>query len=201
MRWFEAHLPATGVDASRALGHGARRACRSPARSSRELLQTLDRRTISRPRPSRFMSFREMDVGMVPGAGRPHQLHRRSRLRDLGASPTTSARSTTLLMRGAARDSACADFGMRALLNRCGSRRASAPGSREYRPIYGALRGRARTASSISRRATSSAARRRRAEQRRRPRAAPRHLRGRGRRCRRDRATSRSGTTARWSAG
>ena len=46
MRWFESHLPDSGV-AIRSLRSDAHRACRSPGPSSRELLASLAREDVS----------------------------------------------------------------------------------------------------------------------------------------------------------
>ncbi len=58
-------------------------ACRWPGPDSRALLQSLVRDDLSTA-AFPFMSFRRMDVGMVPGLRRPRILHGRPGLRDLG---------------------------------------------------------------------------------------------------------------------
>ncbi len=153
LRWFEAHLPRPGV---------AIRSLRT------ELLGLRHRRDRGRASCCRaltgddvsnaalpFLSFRAMDVGDAAGARRPHLVHRRARLRDLGARrlPACAVR------RDRSPRAPISDCGTsaRARSIRCASRRASATGrantGRSTRP-----RRRGSIASSMSRRRISSAA-------------------------------------------
>ena len=95
-----------------------------------------------------------------------------------GSRPSTSARSTTLLMkdRRAARHPAHRRPGSR---RPCGSRKASAPGRANTGPTYGPVRGRARPLRGAEEgRLRGPCGRGRGQDQRRRP-APPRDLRGR----------------------
>ena len=132
LSWFERHLPADGVvcraasmdypGLSIAGPEGARAAARAHAR------RRLERGV---PVPVVPQDGRRHD----PGAGRPRQLHRRTRLRNLGPAGISARAAYAAARRPASRSgwpsSACARC------SACGWRRASARGSREYRPIYG----------------------------------------------------------------
>ena len=81
-RWFHRHLPEDGSVELRALGTGwCGLSIAGPA--SREVLASVTRADVS-AEAFRFMDIRDMELGMAPGHGGAHHLHRRPRLRDLG---------------------------------------------------------------------------------------------------------------------
>jgi glycine cleavage system aminomethyltransferase T len=65
MRWFEKHLPEDGSVRVHRFGMNLVRACRSPGRSARKVLEKLTDDDVSNA-AFRFMDFREMDVGGAP---------------------------------------------------------------------------------------------------------------------------------------
>ena len=154
--------------------------------------------TMSRMRRCPFLSFRAMDVGDAAGARRPHLVHRRARLRDLGAR-RLPARALRRDRSPRAPISACGTSA-RARSIRCASKRASATGrantgrsTRRRRP--GSI------ASSMSRRRISSAATAVLRDRERRSRAPARHARRRRDRSRRDRRRAGVARRRRSSAG
>jgi dimethylglycine dehydrogenase len=130
LRWFERHMPATGVTVRPCAMQYVGLSVAGPR--SRELLQSLvdaDLSTAAFP----FLSFRAARCRHGAGAGRPHFVHRRPGLRDLG-----DHRLSTHAVRSA-------DAGGRALgLRHFGGRALHAmrleksfgTWAREYRPIY-----------------------------------------------------------------
>ena len=132
LRWFEAHLPATGVDDALA-AHRHARASRIAGPKSRELLARVCRDDVSQ---------RGVSVPGVPrdgsrdaaGARRPHLVHRRARLRDLGAG-----RLPARALRGDASRRARISGSRTSARARCNSLRLEksfGTWAREYRPIY-----------------------------------------------------------------
>ena len=193
MRWFERAPAAAGVSV-----RSLRTECwasRSPGRKSRELLQKL----VPTGHVDGSVSvhgFRADGCRQVPAHRRPHHVHRRPRLRDLGRRRTTSARSTTALRGGR---------GSRPRAFRCARAQLDAPGKElrqlvarvpsDLRPVRGRPRAFHRPRQGRLHRPRRGCARRRAAA-----RAGWSHWPS-TRTTRTRSATSRSGTTARWSAG
>ena len=82
LRWFESHLPSSGV-AFRSLRTGLLGFAIAGPRS-RDLLATLCDDDVSNAALP-FLSFCKTEVARVPAFGRAHLVHRRAGLRDLGA--------------------------------------------------------------------------------------------------------------------
>ena len=101
---------------------------------SRALLQSLVRDDLSTA-AFPFMSFRRMEIGMVPGYVGPRVLHRRSRLRNLG-DHGLSARAVRSTRSRPAASIGLKLFGGRAL-NAMRIEKSFGTWAREYRPIYG----------------------------------------------------------------
>jgi dimethylglycine dehydrogenase len=131
LRWFERHLPASGVTVRACAMQYVGLSVAGPR--SRELLQSLvdaDLSTSAFP----FMSFRALDVGMVPAL-----VGRVSFTGDLGYEIwVTSDYQRTLfdLLTRAGRQLGLRHFGGRAL-NSMRLEKSFGTWAREYRPIYG----------------------------------------------------------------
>ncbi len=132
LRWFERHMPASGVSVRPCAMEYVGLSVAGP--NSRALLQSLVRDDLSTA-AFPFMSFRRMDIGMVPG-----YVGRVSFTGDLGYEiwVTTDYQRALydLLDRGRA---ASMDSGSSAAARSmpCASKRAFGSWAREYRPIYG----------------------------------------------------------------
>jgi dimethylglycine dehydrogenase len=131
MRWFERHMPAAGVSVRPCAMEYVGLSLAGP--NSRALLQSLvrdDLTTAAFP----FMSFRRMEIGMVPG-----YVGRVSFTGDLGYEiwvTTDYQRALYELLRKAGREHGLKLFGGRAL-NAMRIEKSFGSWAREYRPIYG----------------------------------------------------------------
>ncbi|HUN76187.1 MAG TPA: FAD-dependent oxidoreductase [Steroidobacteraceae bacterium] len=132
VRWFEKHLPASGVTVRPCAMQYFGLTVAGP--SSRALLQSLVREDLATP-SFPFLSFRRMDVGMVPAL-----VGRLSFTGELGYEIwVTSEYQRTLyeLLTAAGRQFGLEHFGGRAL-NSLRLEKCFGTWAREYRPIYGA---------------------------------------------------------------
>jgi dimethylglycine dehydrogenase len=131
MRWFERHLPASGVSVRPCAMQYVGLSVAGP--QSRALLQSLVRDDLSTA-AFPFMSFRRMEIGMVPG-----YVGRVSFTGDLGYEiwvTTDYQRSLYDLLAKAGRAHGLKLFGGRAL-NAMRIEKSFGSWAREYRPIYG----------------------------------------------------------------
>ncbi len=90
LRWFEAHMP-DGVTMRSLRNEWLGFAIAGPR--SRELLSRVCRDDVSNAAWP-FLAFRATEVGDAAGAHRPHLVHRRAGLRDLGAVRRPARRCT-----------------------------------------------------------------------------------------------------------
>jgi dimethylglycine dehydrogenase len=133
LRWFEKHAPPSGVSVRPCAMEYVGLSLAGP--HSRDLLQTLvrdDLATTAFP----FMSFRRMDIGMVPA-----YVGRVSFTGELGFEiwvTTDYQRALHELLVNAGRDHGLRNFGGRAL-NAMRIEKGFGTWAREYRPIYGPL--------------------------------------------------------------
>ncbi|MFI4995302.1 MAG: FAD-dependent oxidoreductase [Hyphomicrobiales bacterium] len=130
-RWFERHLPPTGVKLRPCAMEYLGLSIAGP--KSRELLQRLVRDELS-SNMTPFRSFRRMDVGMVPAL-----VGRVSFTGELGYEIWVTSeyqRALYLLLTEAGKDLGLRHFGGRAL-NAMRLEKSFGSWSREYRPIYG----------------------------------------------------------------
>jgi dimethylglycine dehydrogenase len=130
-RWFERHLPPTGVVVRPCAVEYVGLSVAGP--KSRALLQSLVRDDLSTA-AFPFMSFRRMDVGMVPA-----YVGRVSFTGELGYEiwvTTDYQRALYALLTGAGREFGLKPFGGRAL-NALRIEKGFGTWAREYRPIYG----------------------------------------------------------------
>jgi dimethylglycine dehydrogenase len=133
LRWFEKHAPPSGVSVRPCAMEYVGLSVAGP--HSRDLLQTLvrdDLATTAFP----FMSFRRMDIGMVPA-----YVGRVSFTGELGFEIWVTAdyqRALHELLVKAGRDHGLRNFGGRAL-NAMRIEKGFGTWAREYRPIYGPL--------------------------------------------------------------
>jgi dimethylglycine dehydrogenase len=131
LRWFERHLPPSGVSVRACASEYVGLSVAGPR--SRELLQSLvdaDLATAAFP----FMSFRQLDVGMVPA-----YVGRVSFTGDLGYEIWVTSdyqRALYDLLASAGKDMGLRHFGGRAL-NAMRLEKSFGTWAREYRPIYG----------------------------------------------------------------
>jgi dimethylglycine dehydrogenase len=131
LRWFERHMPASGVSVRPCAMEYVGLSVAGPR--SRDLLQSLVREDLSSA-AFPFMSFRRMDVGMVPG-----YVGRVSFTGDLGYEiwvTTDYQRALYDLLVKAGREFGLRLFGGRAL-NSMRIEKSFGSWAREYRPIYG----------------------------------------------------------------
>jgi dimethylglycine dehydrogenase len=131
LRWFERHMPASGVSLRPCAMEYVGLSVAGP--HSRDLLQSLVRDDLSNA-AFPFMSFRRMDVGMVPG-----YVGRVSFTGDLGYEiwvTTDYQRALYDLLVKAGREFGLKLFGGRAL-NSMRIEKSFGSWAREYRPIYG----------------------------------------------------------------
>ena len=131
MRWFERHMPATGVSVRPCAMEYVGLSVAGP--HSRALLQKLVRDDLSTS-AFPFMSFRRMEIGMVPG-----YVGRVSFTGDLGFEiwvTTDYQRALYDALVKAGRDFGLTLFGGRAL-NAMRIEKSFGSWAREYRPIYG----------------------------------------------------------------
>ncbi len=131
MRWFERHMPAAGVSVRPCAMEYVGLSVAGP--HSRALLQSLVRDDLSTA-AFPFMSFRRMEIGMVPG-----YVGRVSFTGDLGYEiwvTTDYQRALYDLLREAGRAHGLKLFGGRAL-NAMRIEKSFGSWAREYRPIYG----------------------------------------------------------------
>jgi dimethylglycine dehydrogenase len=131
MRWFERHMPASGVTVRPCAMEYVGLSIAGP--QSRALLQTLVRDDLSTA-AFPFMSFRRMEIGMVPG-----YVGRVSFTGDLGYEiwvTTDYQRALYDLLVRAGRDFGLKLFGGRAL-NAMRIEKSFGSWAREFRPIYG----------------------------------------------------------------
>jgi dimethylglycine dehydrogenase len=131
MRWFERHMPASGVSVRPCAMQYTGLAIAGP--HSRALLQSLVRDDLSTA-AFPFMSFRQMEIGMVPG-----YVGRVSFTGELGYEiwvTTDYQRALYELLMRAGRDYGLRLFGGRAL-NAMRIEKSFGSWAREYRPIYG----------------------------------------------------------------
>ena len=131
MRWFERHMPATGVSVRPCAMEYVGLSVAGP--HSRALLQSLVRDDLSTA-AFPFMSFRRMEIGMVPG-----YVGRVSFTGDLGYEiwvTTDYQRALYDLLAKAGREYGLKLFGGRAL-NAMRIEKSFGSWAREYRPIYG----------------------------------------------------------------
>jgi len=131
MRWFEAHLPETGVAIRPLRAELLGFSIAGPR--SRALLQCLVREDVSN-KAFPFLSFREMDVGMIPA-----KVGRITFTGDLGYEIWVGVdyhRALYALLREAGADLGIRLFGARAL-NSLRLEKGFGSWAREYRPIYG----------------------------------------------------------------
>jgi dimethylglycine dehydrogenase len=131
LRWFERHLPPSGVSVRACASEYVGLSVAGPR--SRELLQSLvdaDLATAAFP----FMSFRQLDVGMVPAF-----VGRVSFTGDLGYEIWVTSdyqRALYDLLAGAGKSLGLRHFGGRAL-NAMRLEKSFGTWAREFRPIYG----------------------------------------------------------------
>jgi dimethylglycine dehydrogenase len=131
MRWFERHMPASGVSVRPCAMEYAGLSVAGP--HSRALLQSLVRDDLSTA-AFPFMSFRRMEIGMVPG-----YVGRVSFTGDLGFEiwvTTDYQRALYDLLTKAGREHGLKLFGGRAL-NSMRIEKGFGSWAREFRPIYG----------------------------------------------------------------
>jgi len=131
MRWFERHMPASGVSVRPCAMEYVGLSVAGP--HSRALLQSLVREDLSTA-AFPFMSFRRMEIGMVPG-----YVGRVSFTGDLGYEiwvTTDYQRALYDLLVKAGREYGLKLFGGRAL-NAMRIEKSFGSWAREYRPIYG----------------------------------------------------------------
>ncbi|HEV7612193.1 MAG TPA: FAD-dependent oxidoreductase [Steroidobacteraceae bacterium] len=131
MRWFERHMPASGVTVRPCAMEYVGLSVAGP--NSRALLQSLVRDDLSTA-AFPFMSFKRMEIGMVPG-----YVGRVSFTGDLGFEiwvTTDYQRALYDLLVKAGRDYDLKLFGGRAL-NAMRIEKSFGSWAREYRPIYG----------------------------------------------------------------
>ncbi len=131
MRWFERHMPASGVTVRPCAMEYVGLSVAGP--NSRALLQSLVRDDLSTA-AFPFMSFRRMEIGMVPG-----YVGRVSFTGDLGFEiwvTTDYQRALYDLLVKAGREYGLKLFGGRAL-NAMRIEKSFGSWAREYRPIYG----------------------------------------------------------------
>ena len=131
MRWFERHMPASGVSVRPCAIEYVGLSVAGP--NSRALLQSLVRDDLSTA-ACPFMSFRRMEIGMVPA-----YVGRVSFTGDLGFEiwvTTDYQRALYDLIVKAGRDYGLKLFGGRAL-NSMRIEKSFGSWAREYRPIYG----------------------------------------------------------------
>jgi dimethylglycine dehydrogenase len=131
MRWFERHMPASGVSVRPCAMEYVGLSVAGP--NSRALLQSLVRDDLSTA-AFPFMSFRRMEIGMVPG-----YVGRVSFTGDLGYEIWVTSdyqRALYDALLGAGRAHGLRLFGGRAL-NCMRIEKSFGSWSREYRPIYG----------------------------------------------------------------
>ncbi len=131
MRWFERHMPASGVSLRPCAMEYVGLSVAGPR--ARALLQTLVREDLSNA-SFPFMSFKRMDVGMVPA-----YVGRVSFTGDLGYEIWVTAdyqRALYDLLVAAGREHGLKPFGGRAL-NTMRIEKSFGSWSREFRPIYG----------------------------------------------------------------
>jgi dimethylglycine dehydrogenase len=131
MRWFERHMPASGVTVRPCAMEYVGLSIAGP--NSRALLQSLVRDDLSTA-AFPFMSFKRMEIGMVPG-----YVGRVSFTGDLGFEiwvTTDYQRALYDLLVKAGRDYDLKLFGGRAL-NAMRIEKSFGSWAREYRPIYG----------------------------------------------------------------
>jgi dimethylglycine dehydrogenase len=133
MRWFERHPPPTGVSVRPCAMEYTGLAIAGPR--SRALLQSLVRDDLSTA-AFPFMSFRRMEIGMVPG-----YVGRVSFTGDMGFEiwvTTDYQRALYDLLLNAGREYGLKPFGGRAL-NAMRIEKGFGTWAREYRPIYGPI--------------------------------------------------------------
>ncbi|HXA36493.1 MAG TPA: FAD-dependent oxidoreductase [Steroidobacteraceae bacterium] len=133
MRWFERHMPASGVSVRPCAMEYVGLSIAGP--NSRALLQSLVREDLSTA-AFPFMSFRRMEIGMVPG-----YVGRVSFTGDLGFEiwvTTDYQRALYDLLVKTGRDHGLKLFGGRAL-NSMRIEKSFGSWAREFRPIYGPL--------------------------------------------------------------
>jgi dimethylglycine dehydrogenase len=131
MRWFERHMPATGVSVRPCAMQYVGLSVAGP--KSRALVQTLVRDDLSAA-AFPFMSFRRMEIGMVPG-----YVGRVSFTGELGFEiwvTTEYQRALYDALVDAGREHGLTLFGGRAL-NAMRIEKSFGTWAREYRPIYG----------------------------------------------------------------
>jgi dimethylglycine dehydrogenase len=131
LRWFERSLPASGVTVRPCAVEYVGLSVAGP--NSRAILQSLVREDLSNA-AFPFMSFRRVDVGMVPT-----YMGRVSFTGELGYEmwvTTDYQRALYELLRQAGRDHGLKSFGGRAL-NSLRIEKSFGTWAREYRPIYG----------------------------------------------------------------
>jgi len=131
MRWFERHMPSSGVSLRPCAMEYVGLSVAGP--KARALLQTLVREDLSTA-SFPFMSFRRMEVGMVPA-----YVGRVSFTGDLGYEiwvTTDYQRALYDLLVAAGREHGLKSFGGRAL-NTMRIEKSFGSWSREFRPIYG----------------------------------------------------------------
>lgn len=131
VRWFERHLPPSGVSLRPCAMEYVGLSVAGP--KARALLQSLVREDLSTA-AFPFLSFRRMDVGMVPA-----YVGRVSFTGDLGYEiwvTTDYQRALYDLLVGAGREHGLKPFGGRAL-NAMRIEKSFGSWAREYRPIYG----------------------------------------------------------------
>jgi dimethylglycine dehydrogenase len=131
MRWFARHMPASGVTVRPCAMEYVGLSIAGP--NSRALLQRLVRDDLANA-AFPFMSFRRMEVGMVPA-----YVGRVSFTGELGYEmwvTTDYLRALYDALQGAGRDLALRNFGGRAL-NAMRIEKSFGTWAREYRPIYG----------------------------------------------------------------
>jgi dimethylglycine dehydrogenase len=131
LRWFERHMPATGVSLRPCAMEYVGLSIAGP--KARALLQSLVREDLSNA-SFPFLSFRRMDVGMVPA-----YVGRVSFTGDLGYEiwvTTDYQRALFDLLVTAGREQGLKSFGGRAL-NAMRIEKSFGSWAREYRPIYG----------------------------------------------------------------
>jgi dimethylglycine dehydrogenase len=133
LRWFERHLPPTGVSVRPCAVEYVGLSIAGP--QSRTLLQSLVREDLSTA-AFPFMSFRRLDVGMIPA-----YVGRISFTGELGYEFWVTSdyqRALYDLLKNAGREFGIRSFGGRAL-NSLRIEKSFGTWAREYRPIYGPL--------------------------------------------------------------